>query len=323
MDWESIDWSVLERLREVFLGRADASGSYWQGETDLAHYDFTFGRRIAWKWAAVTEQLAAAGWTSPSRRLVDWGCGTAVASRSLLAHGGNDTFDEVILWDRSPSATEFARAAIQARHPRVDVRVVDPTEAGAGNSFVLVLSHVINELGPAEREALVAFARCASAVIWVEPGSHSDSRALIEARDELRKEFHCWLPCPHDGACGLHAPANARHWCHHFARPPTEAFTESGWAQFGRRLGVDLRSLPYSYLVMDRRPPPRRGGMVRIIGQPREGARVMKMLRCRAEGVAEVELQKRDAPALWKTLEKGRHAGLFDWHEDDSGRVTD
>ena len=67
MDWETVDWTALERLREVFLQRAENPGPYWQGANDLASYDFTFGRRIAWKWSAVMEEMAVAQWTPPAR----------------------------------------------------------------------------------------------------------------------------------------------------------------------------------------------------------------------------------------------------------------
>ncbi|MBE2216097.1 MAG: hypothetical protein IAE82_19645 [Opitutaceae bacterium] len=336
MDWQSVDWAALERLREVFLGRgrgratdaaapaegaAAAPGPYWTNERDLASYDFTLGRRIAWKWAAVLEPLIARGWTPPARQLVDWGCGSAIGARSVLAYGLEGAFDDVVLWDHSPVATQFAAAAIHARRPTQAVRVAHPDAVVADGGFVLVVSHVLNELDTAGRDALIGLARRAASVLWVEPGTSEDSRALITVREELRDSFHAWAPCPHDASCGLLAEVNARHWCHHFARPPTEAFTESGWSEFGRRLGVDLRSLPYAYLVLDRREPPRAPGAARILGTPRESAGLMRILRCRADGVEEVELLKRTAPALWRTLEKGRHDGLLTWREQD-GRVT-
>ncbi len=299
----------------------DASGPYWSNARDLESYDFTLGRRIAWKWAAVLEPLFARGWIAPARQIVDWGCGSAIAARSLLAYAPEGSFDEVVLWDHSPVATSFATAAIHARRPAQTVRVADPTAVTAAGGFVLVVSHVLNELDADGRAALLALARRAAAVLWVEPGTSADSRALIAVREDLNGEFHCVAPCPHDGPCGLLTEVNARHWCHHFARPPTEAFTESGWAQFATRLGIDLRSLPYSYLVLDRRTPQRAAAASRIIGTPRESSGTMRILRCRDCGVADVELQKRTSAALWRTLDKARHDGLFDWEESD-GRIT-
>jgi hypothetical protein len=288
----------------------------------LASYDFTFGRRIAWKWAAVLEPLAAAGWRAPARCLIDWGCGSGIGARSVLAYCGSESFDEVVLWDHAPAATSFASAAIRERHPRLRVQVAEPSEAAAGGGFVLAVSHVLGELDPAARDTLLGLAARAAAVLWVEPGTAADSRALIAAREALRPRFHCWSPCPHDGACGLLAAENQRHWCHHFARPPTEAFTDPGWARFGRELGIDLRSLPFSHLVLDRRPPGRPAGLARIVGEPRHGPNAMRILRCRADGAAEVQLRKREAPALWKRLSREHDPGLLAWRETE-GQVSD
>jgi hypothetical protein len=299
----------------------EAPGPYWSHARDLESYDFTLGRRIAWKWASVLAPLIARGWTPPARQLIDWGCGSAIAARSLLAYAPDGAFDEVVLWDHSPIATSFATAAIHARRPGQAIRVADPAEAASSDGFVLVVSHVLNELDEAGRAMLVALARRAAAVLWVEPGTSADSRALIDVREELRDDFHCLAPCPHSGPCGLLDEVNSRHWCHHFARPPTEAFTESGWAQFANRLGIDLRSLPYSFLVLDRRAPDRAGATVRIIGTPREHSGARRILRCREPDVAEVELQKRTSRTLWRALDKGRHDGLFSWDESE-GRIT-
>jgi hypothetical protein len=322
MDWSSVDWDALARLREVFLGRATAAGGpYWTDARLLESYDFTFGRRIAWKWAAMLEPLLARGWTPPAGTLVDWGCGTAIAARSLLAHAGPGAFTEVILWDHAPAATAFAERTLRERHPQVRVSVLEPTGAIADRSFVLVVSHVLNELEPAGREVLLDLARRAAAVLWVEPGTHADSRRLIDVREALRGSLHCWAPCPHDGRCGMLVEDNQRHWCHHFARPPTEAFTESGWSAFGRLLGIDLRSLAYSHLVLDRRAPAGRDPrLVRVIGQPRRSSAVMRILRCRADGVAEAELVRRRDPPLWRELDRGRHDGFLIW-EETQGRI--
>ncbi len=323
MDWASVDWPALEQLRAVFLGQAPSlPGPYWTGPSQLASYDFTLGRRIAWKWAAALESLFARGWRPPARRLVDWGCGTGIGARSVLAHAPPGSFDEVILWDHAPAATTFARDALLSRQPQVAVHVTDPAVAAREHAFVLVISHVLNELDSPARDALLALARRAAAVLWLEPGTREDSRALIAAREALQAEFHWIAPCPHDASCGLLAPENARHWCHHFAPAPTEAFTERGWAEFSRRLGVDLRSLPYSYLVGDRRPPSRPTDRVRLIGTPRQSTGLMRLLRCRECGVSEIELQKRTAPRLWRSLDKARHDGLFAWQES-AGRITE
>ena len=55
MTWAEIDWNLLGRHRERFLGGGPSAGPYWSSAADLASYDLTFGERIGWKWDAVLD----------------------------------------------------------------------------------------------------------------------------------------------------------------------------------------------------------------------------------------------------------------------------
>jgi hypothetical protein len=83
--------------------------------------------------------------------------------------------------------------------------------------------------------------------------------------------------------------------------------------EFGRELGIDLRSLPYSFLVLAREAPLPAQDFSRIIGAPREYKGYARVLSCQADGVAEFMLQKRDAPALHKAVLRGDEVPLFRW----------
>ena len=159
--------------------------------------------------------------------------------------------------------------------------------------------------------------RKAAEVIWVEAGTHADSRRLIAVREELRGDFNVVAPCTHAARCGMLAAENAHHWCHHFARVPAEASQESRWAQVGRDLGIDVQTLPCSFLVLQRHAgaetPP---GFSRIIGRPREEKGRMEVLSCGESGLEELMLQKRDVPDLFKDLRKGRAGALHRWTRD-------
>lgn len=117
-------------------------------------------------------------------------------------------------------------------------------------------------------------------------------------------------------------PENERHWCHFFARPPVNIMADSNWVRFSQRAGIDLRSLPYSYLVMERigcrasaplaevpKMAPKAFGALqeqaRIIGAPRAYKGFAKVLACQADGVREVTMQKRDDPELFRALKNG------------------
>src|SRR5215203_3701374 len=95
LTWEALDWEVLDRLRATFLAGQPATGNYWQSAVDLANYDFTYAQRIGWKWDAVLAELKLRGWSPPTGKLVDWGCGSGVASRCVLDAFGPECFQQL------------------------------------------------------------------------------------------------------------------------------------------------------------------------------------------------------------------------------------
>jgi hypothetical protein len=304
----------LARLRDRFIGDAPGSGDYWDSEETLAAYDATFGERIGWKWDAVLGELALRGWAPPAgTTLVDFGCGSGVAARRVVAHFGATHFRALHLGDLSPLATTFAARRLSAAFPSLEIRTATPAPQIPEGPFTLVVSHVINELDPAGRAAMLRIAERAAAVIWVEPGTSDAAGMLVVIREALRETLRVIAPCTHGAACGMQAPENSRHWCHHFARPPTEAFTDSFWSEFGRALSIDMRSLPYSFLVLDSRRTDAAtpAGVSRIIGHPREYKGFSRVLVCSAKGVADRTLQKRDDPALFKELDRTRRPFLY------------
>jgi hypothetical protein len=119
----------------------------------------------------------------------------------------------------------------------------------------------------------------------------------------------------------LLAAENARHWCHHFAQVPSAVFQDARWIEFGRELGIDLRSLPYSFLVLARAAAPPQDGISRVIGHPREFKGYAKVLSCQAAGVSELILQKRDAPELHRAVVRSSEAPLFRW-QLASGKIV-
>jgi hypothetical protein len=304
---------VLDRLRETFLAHKPAASSYWTTRDVLANYDFTYAQRIGWKWDAALRELKMRGWSPPPGPLLDWGCGSGIASRRVLEFFGTKSFTELFLFDSAAPAMEFARTKAEAAFPGFTVRTgLTPTPG------TLVISHVLNELDEAGSRELRRCIDDASAVLWVEPGTFADSRALIAMREALRERFEVIAPCTHQGPCGMLAAGNEPHWCHHFATPPAGIMGDSGWVRFAQRAGIDLRSLPYSCLVLERRglrEPPGRlpEGCTRIIGAARVYKGFAKVLSCDAAGVRELELQKREAPALHRALRDGSAASLWRW----------
>jgi hypothetical protein len=323
MTWDELNWSILDRLRDGFLSGSAAHGPYWGSHDDLAHYDFTYGERIGWKWDHVLGELARRGWQPPSGLTLDWGCGSGVAHRRVLhawpelAAPGN----VVRVWDHSALARSYSLDQLSHAFPDTDAAPWDTTTPAS----LLLISHVLNELDTPSQTALAAQIAQAQAVIWIEPGTSSVAHPLVSWRERLLPEFRVVYPCPHQATCGLLTPENERHWCHHFATPPSGIFADSDWVKFGQRAGIDLRSLPYSALVLERTdlpesaPQPSNAG--RLIGRATLHKPYARLLGCDAMGVQTLTLPKRTAPQLMRRLDRPRSPRHFTWSHDQ-GIIT-
>jgi hypothetical protein len=310
--WSDVDWNALRRLRERFLqfDETPGGGDYWKSERELASYDFTFAERIGWKWDAVLAELRTRGWTPPEGTVLDWGCGTGVAGRRVITEWRTSS-QKLLVTDRSRSAEHFAIRRARESFPGLPVERAD---ANAAPPALLVISHVLNELPPGSDalERLLTLASQAQAVLWVEPGTAAVSRRLIAARARLMPHLRPVAPCPHPLECGLLSAGNERHWCHHFAKAPREVFQDAGWGRFAKLLEIDLGSVPFSFLVLDRRPLSVSTAS-RVIGEPRHYKGYAKILTCREEGVQELTLQKRDDPEGLKAIKKDP-GSLYEWN---------
>jgi ribosomal protein RSM22 (predicted rRNA methylase) len=219
----------------------------------------------------------------------------------------------------------FAAHRTQKDFPNLTVETASVRDLRGDTPIdVLVVSHVVNELDEAGRADLAALIARSTTVLWVEPGTYDVSRTLVAWREKLRGDFRVIAPCTHQAPCGLLAPANERHWCHHFAAPPSEIFANSDWVRFGQRAGIDLRSLPYSFLVLDKRTASSaaESGLSRILGEPRHFKGFAKIFNCSADGVEELTLQKRDSPELFKELKRPAGALIYRWTRENERIVA-
>jgi hypothetical protein len=308
------DWNRLARLRELFLQSTetrDGLPDYWRSNRDLEIYDATFGARIGWKWNAVLAEMQQRKIDLPGGgTLVDWGAGTGVASRAFLTHFSSERTFRVHVHERSRIAREFAEERIAGAHG-VEIEPEMPADPS-----VLLVSHVLDELDASGLDDLVALARRAALVVWIVSGAKHTSRALSAARERVLDALDPLLPCTHRAACGILAPDQASNWCHHFATPAPEAFTTAHWRAFSRTLGIDLRALPYSYLVLRRRvgsadeelsPVAARGGgdeepLVRILGSSRTEKGRARFEACSAEGVRTLTILERTDKGFVRAL---------------------
>jgi len=302
---ERIDWNALRALRDLFLSEIPLERPYWTSRTQMDDYDRTLGERIGWKWDAVLQELKSRGWAPPSRKLTDFGCGTGIASRRVLA-AFPGAFDELVLQDHSAIAAGFARERVQEEFPGLPVRIAPADAALEGT---VLISHVLTELAAERRPVFSGRLHGCDAVLWVEPGTSLCGRALVEQREALRDLFSLIAPCPHQEACGLLKPENADHWCHHFAPAPTKAHQDPFWGHFRRELNLDIGPVAYSFLVIDKRPVTE-SGLSHLIGRPLRSPKYLRVLSCQAGDIAELVASRRSGE-IYKPLKHGASPAVY------------
>ncbi len=318
--WDNLDWVALNRIREGFLTGAAAEGPCWKSLNDLAHYDFTYAERIGWKWDHVLRELKQRGWRPAPGTLLDWGCGSGVAHRRVIEQWSEE-FNSLQVFDQSTLAETFAVERAQT----LDFDLSAQSWDRSNPISTIVISHVLNELDEDSTGDLMNGMLPADTVLWVELGTSDVAGQMVQWRDRLKEHFNFVYPCPHQGACGMLKLGNERHWCHHFAAPPAGVFADSNWVKFEKRAGIDLRSLPYAALVMDKKSRPARvdsnAGNGRIIGRPKVSKPFTRFLGCDEAEVAMKELPKRSAPKLAKKLNHPTAPRFLNWQQQN-GKIT-
>jgi hypothetical protein len=302
-----IDWSRLRKLRQGFLEADGHLPDYWRDLALLAAYDQTFAQRIGWKWQAVLE--GAGVWQAPL--VIDWGCGSGIAARTAF-RSACVSADRVLLYDRSDHALRFAARMLAAEQPGLAVETTRRLSEPA-TPFGLLVSHVLSELPDPVLEELVSLAERAQWVMWVEAGRAQESRKLGQIRDRLAAEKTIVAPCPHQAPCGMLRLQQQQDWCHFFADPPRDVFQSSFWRQASRELGIDLRSLPVSYLIAGPKEsvPTESSDCIQVLGRARLYKGHCRWTGCEAAGIVERDHQKRDSRELYARLgEPGLHTRL-------------
>ena len=299
----------IERLRELFLdeGRGEQRlPDYWRDERDLQAYDRVLAARIGWKWDAVLAECRDRGLPRADQRLVvDFGCGSGIAAARFTHWFGAG---RVLLHDRSAAAMGFACTALRQQQPAIaaavapDLRDVHPD--------VLLMSHVLGELDPAGLTGLTDLLARSHTVVIVEPGTRTIARRLAALRDRLLDSWHVLAPCPHRQTCPT--LADGTDWCHFFATPPAAVFTDGELVRSARAVGIDARSLPYSFLALTRTPPPTPPPSARGLGRADVTAHAAHVRLCTANGLQRVTIDKRSQSQPWRELKRHPEA-LRQW----------
>lgn len=295
----------LARLRQLFLDAtcgAAALPDYWRDRNDLAAYALVLAARIGWKWDAALAELAERGFVPPADHppvVLDFGCGSGIAAERFAARWPGC---ELRLFDRSPLAVQFATSRLQGLGHRAQ-SIRHPEAARAD---IVLVSHVLGELDAHGQQHLHTLLQGCDTVILVEAGNFATARRLATLRDQLLATHQPLAPCPHALACPT--LASTGDWCHFFAPPPPEVFTDGHWATLSRELGIDLRALPYAFFAAQRRhqgTPPPTSATNRRLGRPDLGKHQATVQLCTEVGTLTTRtVAKRTEPELFRRLKK-------------------
>lgn len=255
---ENHDWQKLVQMRSAYLG--EKAQTLWSDARSLQLYDQFFGRRISDKWLTALRLVSERGgsnlfldWAknlSAPVQVWDWGCGTGRASRTFLEYLNFRGPLELVLTDKLPLVEDWAWDQVKSSFEYVK-RI--PSAKIDISNFVLLVSHVLNELTSSQAGALSDVASRAEWIFWVENGSKATSRHLALVRNKIRHTHEILAPCLGQGTCQAVEGKPHSHWCHFFANPTGQYFIDPVWADFSKNLGVDLRSIPFSFFVARRK----------------------------------------------------------------------
>ena len=255
-------------------------------------------------------------------RILELGCGpgTAVAGFGLWAKDRGIALEHVAT-DRVPEALEaVSRLSDALDLSGVSTHVVDLSkpiarQIGRQEKFdVALFMNVLNEI-PLERisllsRELVHWLNPDGCVVIIEPAARGPARHVLEIRDMLvERGWFVSAPCPHQNECP--AFANEADWCHDawsFSRPEFMAAID-------RKIGTRRESLKATWLIFEKseRLEETRGRRGRLVSDRFEEKGRTHARLCTAEGLLDLELQKRDVCANTQAFAEAMRFDLLEF----------
>lgn len=342
--------AVTERTR-IYTSERQRLGSLRSDPFDLAARALFFTVADAAKIGVPLAELAGRGCLELGRplRVLDVGAGVGAMSLGLWSwladRQESGTPIELAAVDVDRDALELFRAAatrLPDRPPlEMETRIADASSAwpGHGNFDLVLAGSVLNELGEAERVAVVRRLVGATAehgsVIVIEPALRETSRALHGLRDAILEEGSAgvFAPCTRQGT-PCPALAVESDWCHE-ERP---ASLPELAAQMANATGLRDGGLKFSYLVLRRdvrNVAADDRAWLRVVSRPKRSKGQREMFVCGDGGRAPLRLNKRNQSPDNKALARARRGSLvavsrapegtarFDVCRDDRASVID
>ncbi len=283
------------RLSEIYR----AGGNSREAITDeTGALTYALARMPA-TYAAVAAVLAEAARRAPDfspRTSLDAGAGPGTASWACAER--YPTLASISMMDASPAFIDLARRlARDSVHPALRASTSALGDFVRGDaplpeSDLAIAAYVLAELADSACEEVAArlWMACAGLFVLVEPGTPAGHKRIMTARERLIAEGAAVLaPCPHAHVCPLRMPD----WCHFAARLP-----RSRDHMLAKTATVPFEDEKFSYLVVARPHVigARAGG--RVLAPPRRNKAGLTLRLCRADGIADVAVARRDRAAF-------------------------
>jgi len=160
-------------------------------------------------------------------------------------------------------------------------------------------AYVLGELSSAQQAALVSLAaRCAAAVLLVEPGTPAGHRRILAARAQLLAAgYLIAAPCPHQLGCPLDVAGD---WCHFGARLPRSALHRQ---VKGAELSHEDEKFSYVAAVRPDVGPPELPAS-RVVRRPQQRKGLVTLELCVRDGQSRSELVSKSKGEAYRRARK-------------------
>lgn len=246
--WQSAARQISKRYRDADVARRTAESSRSHSPFRGPHSAIGYAALVlpatyAQHWGAMRATALRAPLFEPTTML-DLGSGPGTALWAAAEHW--PTLEAAHAWEREPLSIDLGkRLASASEHPAVNnaqwrqITLTGALPSGTPKYSLIVIGHVLNELAPDVRDALVtsAWEHCTGLLLIVEPGTSSAFPLVCHSRELLLSQgAHTIAPCAHDLPCPLPAAA-PNDWCHfpqHIQRPAFQRIAKeasAGWEE--------------------------------------------------------------------------------------------
>lgn len=238
--------------------------------------------------AAVLNELKRVAPDFKPQSVLELGAGPGTAT--LAAHGVYPDVKQLTLVEREQAMVQAGKTLFSQGPPALQsarwlaLNLPDLPTLSAPPDLVL-MSYVINEMGPARRSDLYAgIERLKPAVIVaIEPGTPEGSQHLIAMRAEfLKRGWQVWAPCPHGNTC----PLADNDWCHFSQR-----LTRSSLQRYLKQGSQNFEDEKFAYLILSRQPAPKPAEN-RILRHPLLKKGHLELTLCSPEGARKLTVSR-------------------------------